>query len=79
MQVAHCLYTKLTQKTHAAQQWRKQALVSGVLQASLQGLKSQDQAIVEPCAGLVVPYRYSSSHKTCMRLSLHVPSCSSKA
>ena len=66
MQVAQFLCVKLAQKTDSAQQWRKQTLESGVLDASLQGLQSQDQAIAEPCAG--IPCIYNYSHCTQMRL-----------
>ena len=59
MQVAQFLSLKLTQQTASAQQWRKQALESGVLHASLCGIQSEDQTIAEPCAGIVVSCRYS--------------------
>ena len=55
--MAQLLSLKLTQKTDAAQQWRKQALESGVLDASLGGLQSENETIAESCAGIVVPCR----------------------
>ena len=64
LQVAQLLSLKLTQKTDAAQQWRKQALESGVLDASLGGLQSENETIAESCAGIVVPCRWSLSNIT---------------
>ncbi len=63
MQVAQFLCLKLTQKTDSSEQWRKQALESGVLHASWCGLQSNDQTIAEPCAGIFVPCRYSLTTK----------------
>ena len=63
MQVAQLLCLKLTQKTDSAEQWRKQALESGVLHACLCGLQSEDQTIAESCAGNIFPPADTASQR----------------
>ena len=68
MQVAQLLCLKLTQKTDSAEQWRKQALESGVLHACLCGLQSEDQSIAESCAGNIFPLQIQPHKETEMGL-----------